>query len=102
MKPGTPVQKCGPEASTRAKSWVKAHPTVKLVRDPAAPNRDKYQRLLRYVEPTDGSRDLSTVQVAAGLARVKAYGEHLSKLPALQAAQRRAKTAHRGLWGTCA
>jgi micrococcal nuclease len=100
VKPNSPVQRCGPEASARAKAWVKAHPAVTLARDPAAPNRDRYSRLLRYVQPTDGSRDLSEVQVAAGLARVKAYGEDLERLPDLQAAQRRAKAGHRGLWGT--
>lgn len=100
VKPDTAVQRCGPEASARAKAWATAHRIVTLARDPAAPNRDRYSRLLRYVRPTDDGRDLSMVQVAAGLARVKAYGQDLEQLPALKAAERRAKTAHRGLWGT--
>lgn len=98
-KPGGAVERCGPEASARAKSWATAHRTVTLQRDPAAPGQDRYGRLLRYVQPKTG-RDLSTVQVAAGLARVAAYGQDLRKLDDLRAAQRRAKKANRGLWGT--
>jgi micrococcal nuclease len=100
VKPNTAVQRCGPEASARAKSWVRTHPNVTLTRDPAAPNRDRYHRLLRYVQPTDGTRDLSTVQVAAGLARIATYGQHLTKLQDLRRAQTHAKNTHRGLWGT--
>lgn len=100
VKPNAPVDRCGREASARAKAWVKKHRQVKLVKDPAAPDEDQYGRLLRYVEPTDGSRDLSTVQAAAGLARVKSYGQDLKRLPELRRAQSRARQADRGLWGT--
>ena len=100
VKPGAPVQRCGPEASARAKAWVRKHRQVKLVKDPAAPDEDRYGRLLRYAEPTDGSRDLSTVQVAAGLARVESYGQDLDRLPDLRHAQARARRADRGVWGS--
>lgn len=100
VKQGTPVQRCGPESSARARSWVRRHPQVRLVADPAAPDEDRYGRLLRYLEPTDGSADLSTTLVASGLARVKAYGQDLERLPELRSAQRRARRAGRGLWGS--
>lgn len=100
VKPGAPVQRCGPAASARAKAWVRSHPRVRLVTDPSAPDRDQYGRLLRYVEPRGGGRDLSTVQVAAGLAKVKAYGQDLDRLDDLRSAQRRARRADRGLWGS--
>ena len=101
VKPGAAVDCFGPQASRNAKSWVKKHPRVRLQRDAAAPDRDRYERLLRYVSPTDGTRDLSTVQVNGGFARVAAYGQKLSKLDALRAAERRARRADRGLWGAC-
>lgn len=101
VKPNSPVECEGPEASDNAKRWADAHPRVVLRSDPAAPNRDHYGRLLRYVQPVGGGRDLSTVQVARGFARVAAYGEPLSKVPALTAAEHKAKRAGRGLWGAC-
>jgi micrococcal nuclease len=91
----------GPQASKNAKAWGARHSTVRLRRDDAAPNRDRYQRLLRYVEPTGDGRDLSTVQVAGGYARVAAYGQKLDRLSTLDRAQRRARAASRGLWGAC-
>lgn len=100
-KPGAPIGCGGPEASANAKRWVRAHPRVRLRTDPATPNRDRYGRLLRYVEPVGKGRDLSTVQVAAGHARVAAYGQRISKLSALKSAQRRSQNARRGLWGHC-
>lgn len=101
VKPNAPVECFGPQAATNAKTWVRAHPRVVLRTDRAAPDRDRYGRLLRYVEPTGGGRDLSTVQVAGGYARVAAYGQKLTKLPALNAAQRTARRHDRGLWGRC-
>lgn len=101
VKPGAPVGCYGPQASKRAKAWVKHHRTVKLRTDPAAPDRDRYGRLLRYVEPTDGTRDLSTVQLAGGYARLALYGQDLAKRNDFRAAQRTARRHHRGLWGAC-
>ncbi len=101
VKPNAPVECFGPQASRNAKSWVRTHPRVVLRTDPAAPDRDRYGRLLRYVEPTGGGRDLSIVQVAGGYARVAAYGQKLSKLDRLSAAQRTARRHDRGLWGRC-
>jgi micrococcal nuclease len=101
VKPNAPVECFGPQASTSAKTWVRRHPRVILRTDRAAPDRDRYGRLLRYVEPTGGGRDLSTVQVAGGYARVAAYGQKLTKLDGLNAAQRIARRHDRGLWGRC-
>ncbi len=101
VKPNTPVQPCGLQASTNAKSWVKSHHAVTLRRDGAAPNRDRYGRLLRYVEPNGKNPDLSTVQIVAGYSRVEPYGQRLSKLSTFRAAERTARRHHRGLWGPC-
>lgn len=101
VKANTPVECFGPQASKNAKIWVRTHPRVVLRTDRAAPDRDRYGRLLRYVEPPGGGRDLSTVQVAGGYARVAAYGQQLTKLDRLNAAQRIARRHDRGLWGRC-
>jgi micrococcal nuclease len=101
VKRGSPVECWGPQASKNAKAWAKRHRTIKLVRDRATPDRDRYGRLLRYVEPTGEGRDLTTVQLLGGHGRVAAYGQKLTRLSALNAAQRTARRHDRGLWGAC-
>ncbi|MGX6448994.1 thermonuclease family protein [Patulibacter sp. S7RM1-6] len=101
-KEGTPVQCFGPEATRSAERWVREQRSrVTLARDEAAPDRDGYGRLLRYVRPADGGRDLSTVQVAGGYARVAAYGQDLEELGALRRAERKARRTDLGRWGAC-
>ncbi|WP_051470898.1 thermonuclease family protein [Patulibacter minatonensis] len=96
---GTSAQPCGHEAAANATRWAADHRLVHLIRDPPAPDRDGAGRLLRYVQPSDGSRDLAFVQVEAGLARVDARGQDLTLLPALEHAERHARAARLGLWG---
>lgn len=99
-------QECGGEAASRfARRWVARNSIVTLRSDPAAPDRDRYGRLLRYVEPPrmvlQPGEDLSGEQVRRGNARVAAYGQDLEKLSELQQLQRQAKRAGRGLWAAC-
>jgi micrococcal nuclease len=78
---------------------------VTLRSDPAAPDRDRYGQLLRYVEPSplevQSGEDLSGLQVRRGHARVAAYGQNLEKLAELRRFERQARAAGRGLWGAC-
>jgi len=100
-------KECGGEAASRAaKRWVAAESSIVTLRsDPAAPDRDRYGRLLRYVEPPrmalEPGEDLSGTQVRRGHARVAAYGQKLEKLPELRRFERQARRAGRGLWGAC-
>lgn len=101
---GTP--ECGGEAASRsAKRWAAANQFVTLRSDPAAPDRDRYGRLLRYVEPARlevaAGTDLSGVQVRRGHAQVAAYGQDLENLAELQRLERTAHRAGRGLWAAC-
>lgn len=101
------AKQCGGEAASRsAKRWVAENQIVTLRSDPAAPNRDRYGRPLRYVEPPrmelQPGEDLSGLQVRRGNARVAAYGQDLEKLAELRRFERQAKRAGRGLWGACA
>lgn len=99
-------QECGGEAASQAaKHWVQENDIVTLRSDPAAPDRDRYGRLLRYVEaagmsPEPGT-DLSSMQVRDGHARVAAYGQDLSAIATLRALERQARDAKRGLWARC-
>lgn len=101
-KPGTPVECFGPQATKNAKRWVNARrDRVTLTIDVAASDRDRYGRLLRYVEPRGTGRDLSSEQVSSGFAEVASYGQQLRRLGALERAERAAKRANRGRWGAC-
>lgn len=101
------AKQCGGESASRAaKRWAAENQIVTLRSDPAAPDRDKYGRLLRYVEPPrmelQPGEDLSGQQVRSGNALVAAYGQDLEKLAELRRFERQAKRAGRGLWGACA
>lgn len=99
-------KECGGEAASRAaKRWVAQNSIVTLRSDPAAPDRDRYGRLLRYVEPPrmvlQPGEDLSGEQLRRGNARVAAYGQDLEKLTELRRFERAARRTGRGLWGAC-
>ncbi len=76
---------------------------VRLVVDDSQGDRDRYDRLLRYVTVpvSDGaSIDLSTALAEAG------WAEHydrfpVSKSPSIRAAEQGAKDAQRGVWAVC-
>ena len=53
-KPNTPIQCGGPEAAAYTKALVQGR-RVRLASDPLSSNRDRYDRLLRYVYTPDGT-----------------------------------------------
>jgi len=55
-KPNTPVQCYGPAASAFTKNFIGKN-KVRLDSDPLSTNRDRYDRLLRYVYLPDGDID---------------------------------------------
>lgn len=97
-KPGTPVQCFGPEASAFTKNLL-AGKSVRLEADPTNTNRDRYDRLLRYVYLQDGTL-LSEKLISEG------YGfAYLSftfqKSEAFAALQTQAQATKKGLWAQC-
>ncbi|MCD6726982.1 MAG: thermonuclease family protein [Solirubrobacteraceae bacterium] len=106
VKPGTPVQCGGPEASAamRVLAYERTHPRVKgravtLVADPTQDRADRYGRLLAYVE--SGGRDLGRSLVEQGWARVRVYAGRFARLGDYRGQERRARGAGRGVWGRC-
>jgi micrococcal nuclease len=104
VKPGTPVQCYGPQASAENHRLVDGR-TVRLVFD--RERRDVYGRLLAYVYATvDGggaqkSQFVNATLVRDGYARtltIPPNTAHVSQLGRLQA---RAGRAGRGLWDVC-
>ncbi len=97
VKPGTPVEWMGPEASAANKRLVSGR-TVILEKDVS--ERDQYGRLLRDVWMKDGDRwTLANIQlVLGGFAQVTTYPPDVKYVDALLAAQRVARDADAGLW----
>lgn len=97
-KPNTPVQCYGPAAAAYTKNRIGSQ-RVRLVSDSLTTNRDRYNRLLRYVVLPDGAT-LNLVLVQKGYAF--AYAFPFSRSAEFFAAMDKAKAANTGLWGSCA
>jgi len=97
-KPGTPVQCYGPEASAFTTDRLQGK-TVRLESDPTNSNRDRYDRLLRYVYSKEG------MLVNKSLIE-QGYGFAYTRFPFLKrnefvGAETDAKESRRGLWASC-
>lgn len=100
-KYGGPVE-CGARAaSARMKQLAAPGTAVRLVIDPeSGDTRDRYGRLLAYVDTKRG--DLGLLEVKAGLAYVYRYnGRRFSRLDRYNHAQAQAHDAQRATWSRC-
>ena len=73
--------------------------TVVLVRDPAQADRDRYGRLLRYVD--HDSTDVALELLAAGAARLYDAARSIERNQTYERATETAQDDGRGLWGHC-
>jgi micrococcal nuclease len=96
-KPNTPVQCFGPDAAAYTKQRIGGQ-RVRLVADHLTTNRDRYDRLLRYVVLEDGT-NLNLELVSKGYAF--AYAFPFAKTQEFSTAMERARHAKLGLWGSC-
>lgn len=97
-KPNTPVQCYGPQAAAFTKNTI-GHHRVRLESDPLSTDRDRYNRLLRYVYLPDGTNvDESLIQNGYGF-----YYPYFpfSKSKQFAGAEQAAMSTHKGLWGSC-
>jgi micrococcal nuclease len=97
-KPNTPVQCYGPAAAAFTKNLI-GKQKVRLEADSTNQNRDRYDRLLRYVYLPDGK--LVQEEVIAG-----GYGFAYTSFPFVKKdqfikAEQQAEAAKKGLWGNC-
>lgn len=97
-KPNSPVQCYGPAASAYTKELIGTQ-KVRLESDPHSTNRDRYDRLLRYVYLPDGAL------IAEKIIR-NGYGFAYTQFPFTQKdafilAEKEAEKAQAGLWGNC-
>ncbi len=92
----------GSNATNKAKEILQTG-WVQLERDNTQPDRDKYNRLLRYIWAGDGSVDLGYTMIHGGYAHEYTYRVPHNKQELYRAAQHEAESATRGLWAkdTC-
>ena len=97
VKPGTPVQQMGPEASAANKALVKGQQVV-LEKDVS--EVDRYGRLLRdvWLSRPDGWLLVNVELVRLGFANVSTFPPDVAYESVLLDAQREAREADRGLW----
>lgn len=99
-KPNTPVQCYGAAAAAHTKTMIeRAGGKVRLVADKLSTNRDRYDRLLRYVYLPDGT-NLNLLNIQQGYAFYYPYFP-FSKSAEFAAAEQQAIAKHLGLWGNC-
>ncbi|MGD8373804.1 MAG: thermonuclease family protein [Candidatus Woesebacteria bacterium] len=101
VDPGKPVQCYGKEASDNAKSLLTGK-KVRLESDDTQEDRDKYDRLLRYVYFEDGTMYNKQV-VADGYAHEYTYSTAYKYQSDFKQAQSDADAANKGFWSpnTC-
>jgi micrococcal nuclease len=86
------------QATARARSLAEGR-RVTLVGDPTQDTRDRYGRLLAYVDLPGG--DLGRQLIAGGFARVYVFDRPFRRLASYRAAQASAQGHRRGLWRAC-
>lgn len=87
----------GREASAEMERLATGMVTVRT--DPTQDRRDRYGRLLAYIDKA--GRDLGRVMVARGLAPAYVYDNEFSRYPAYRKAESKARAARRGSWKHC-
>lgn len=95
-----PVQCFGREASAKARQLLDGQ-RVTLIADPTQSSRDKYDRLLRYIERTDGT-DFGLWMIANGYAHEYTYEIPYQRQAAYKQAQRQAREKSLGFWSPTA
>jgi endonuclease YncB( thermonuclease family) len=97
---GAKKQCYGPAAAAHTQNVIKAAGgKVRLVSDSLSTNRDRYNRLLRYVYLPDGT-DVNKLNIEQGYAFYYPYFP-FSKKAEFAAAEKSAQDAKKGLWGAC-
>ena len=95
-----PRQCYGTQATSRMKQLTRSG-TVYIKADSSQGNRDKYNRLLRHVY-TPGGTSTAVKMIEGGYAREYTYNRRYAGQAAHLRVQSSARSAKRGLWGSCA
>jgi micrococcal nuclease len=99
VKPNTPVQCFGEEASRHTKSLLAPRAPIRLERDAEA--RDDYGRLLAYVYRAGDGLFVNLELVEDGFAVPLTIRPNVAHTDEFVAAAAEAHSAGRGLWSAC-
>lgn len=99
VDPDQPPECWGAEASAHTKALLPAGTAVRLTRDVEA--RDRYDRLLVYVERTEDGLFVNLDLVAGGWADDYPFPPNVAHQRAFALAVSQARAEGLGLWGTC-
>ena len=99
VKPNTPVQCFGAEASARARALLPHGTAVRVERDAEA--RDRYGRLLLYVYRSADNVFVNRTLVAEGYARVLSISPNTAHATDIARAAAAADRQGKGLWSRC-
>lgn len=97
--PPAPAECYADQATDLLEDLAPVGSTVQLVTDSGQPDRDKYDRLLRYVDHDDV--DVAHELLARGAARRYEAARDFAREDSYAAAADDAQEAASGLWGTC-
>lgn len=103
VDPRKPVQCYGPQASAFLKSYLPVGAKVTLTTEPTTGDvTDRYGRTIAYVYSVAHRRDIGTIEIKRGYARVYAFdNRHFLKRPTYERLQTIAQTKKVGRWGAC-
>lgn len=94
-----PAECLARQAASRARRLAQGR-RVRMIGDATQQTRDRYRRLLAYVE-LPGRVDLGRRLLGEGLARVYVYDRPFVRLATYRKAQQGAERARRGVWRSC-
>lgn len=97
VDPRKPVQCFAKEASAKAKEML-MEKKVKIEADPSQGERDKYDRLLRYIFFEDGT-SYNKLMIEEGYAHEYTYNTPYKYQSEFKAAEKSARENKRGFWG---
>jgi len=98
VDPRKTVECFGREATGMAKNVLENNKTVLLESDSTQGERDKYQRLLRYVWVDDGLIDFGEMMIATGYASEYTYSTPYKYQQVYKQAEKDASEAKKGFW----
>ncbi len=99
VDPRRPAECYGAEASVRTKTLLPEGTAIRVERD--AELRDRYERLLAYVRRTSDDLFVNLSLIQDGFARSYPYPPNTAHQRDFSAAERAARSASAGLWGSC-
>lgn len=99
VKPGSPVECFGKEASAHLAELLPEGTEVRLERDVEA--KDRYDRLLAYVHRASDDLFVNKAMVEDGYAQPATVPPNVAYTDELVAAGREARAQGVGLWGAC-